>query len=144
MIERNIEKTLLKAMEIFDCITLLGPSQSGKTTVTKKIFLDYYYINLEYPEDRLIYTEDPKSLFVQYKKIIIDEIQNAPFLLSYIQVYLDTKQYKIILTGSNQFDLRSNVSQSLAGRTAIFKLLPLCVSEDALNQRYPSNQRINV
>ena len=78
MIERNIEKTLLKAMEIFDCITLLGPRQSGKTTVTKKIFLDYYYINLEYPEDRLIYTEDPKSLFVQYKKIIINEIQNAP------------------------------------------------------------------
>ena len=51
------------------------------------------------------------------------------FLLSYIQVYLDTKQYKIILMGSNQLDLRSNVSQLLAGRTAIFKLLPLCVSE---------------
>ena len=91
-------------METFDCITLLEPRQSGKTIVTKKLFLDYHYINLENPEDRLIYTEDPKSLFVQYKKIIIDEIQNALFLLSYIKVYLDTKQYKIILIGSNQLD----------------------------------------
>lgn len=129
MIDREIEKNLLKAIETFDCITLLGPRQSGKTTVVKKIFSDYHYINLENPEDRLIYTEDPKSIFLQYTKIILDEIQNVPILLSYVQIYLDTKKYKIILTGSNQLDLRSNVAQSLAGRTAIFKLLPLSLSE---------------
>lgn len=138
MIQRAIEPTLLNALETFDCITLLGPRQSGKTTVVKKLFSDYHYINLENPEDRLIYAEDPKSLFAQYTKIILDEIQNVPTLLSFIQVYLDTRKYKIILTGSNQLDLRSNIAQSLAGRTAIFKLLPFTLSE--IQQIYGSSQ----
>ncbi len=131
MINRTIEKILMSTIESFDCITLLGPRQSGKTTVVKKLFPDFHYINLENPEDRLIHTEDPKIIFAQHTRIILDEIQNVPSLLSYIQIYLDTKKYKIILTGSNQLDLRSNVAQSLAGRTAIFKLLPLSISEIA-------------
>ncbi|MBK9149832.1 MAG: ATP-binding protein [Saprospiraceae bacterium] len=129
MINRNIAKTISETLRSFDCVTILGPRQSGKTTLARNLFPDYRYINFENPEDRLIYRQDPKLVFNAGKNLILDEIQNFPELLSYIQIYLDTGNYKIILTGSNKLDLRSGISQSLAGRTAIFRLLPLSISE---------------
>jgi hypothetical protein len=132
-IPRQIETTLLEASRQFPVATLLGPRQSGKTTLARKLFPDYGYVNLESPEDRLLAQDDPRSFFKRYgEPLVIDEIQRVPDLLSYIQVAVDEtreKKGRFILTGSQQLDLRAAVSQSLAGRTALLKLLPLSLAE---------------
>ncbi len=129
MIYRELEKTLEENFESFPSITLIGPRQSGKTTLVKKLFPDFAYFNLENPDERMIAVEDPRSLFAKNQNLIIDEAQRVPDLFSYIQTYLDGGKNKVIITGSNQHDLNAKISQSLAGRTAIFKLLPLSLAE---------------
>lgn len=134
MIDRKLENILVESIKTFPSITIIGPRQSGKTTLVRKLFSDFRYINLENPDERRIAIEDPRSLFVEGKNIIIDEAQKAPEIFSYIQTYLDSSEIKVIVTGSNQFDLNARISQSLAGRTAIFKLLPFSLSELSLKQ----------
>jgi uncharacterized protein len=132
-IPRQLETTLLEVSRQFPVATILGPRQSGKTTLVRKLFPGYSYVNLESPEDRLLAQDDPRSFFKRYPEpLVIDEIQRVPDLLSYIQVAVDEtrgKKGRFILTGSQQLDLRAAVSQSLAGRTALLKLLPLSLSE---------------
>lgn len=132
-IPRHLEATLVALAGQFPAVTVLGPRQSGKTTLVKHLFPQYAYVNLEFPDDRLLAREDPHSFFKQYAEpLIIDEIQRVPELLSYIQVSIDedrAKKGRFILTGSQQMDLRAAVSQSLAGRTALLKLLPLSLAE---------------
>jgi predicted AAA+ superfamily ATPase len=132
-IPRELERTLFELSGQFPVVTLLGPRQSGKTTLVKKIFSDYRYVNLELPDDRVLAQEDPHSFFKRYPEpLVIDEIQRVPGLLSYIQVRVDEdrlRKGRFILTGSQQMDLHAAVSQSLAGRTAILKLLPLSLAE---------------
>jgi predicted AAA+ superfamily ATPase len=132
-IPRQIESTLLERSGQYPVVTVLGPRQSGKTTLVRKLFPDHSYVNLELPDDRLLAQNDPWSFFKRYPEpLIIDEIQRVPSLLSYIQVMVDEdrkKRGRFILTGSQQLDLRAAVSQSLAGRTALLKLLPLSLSE---------------
>jgi uncharacterized protein len=122
-IPRQIETTLLELAGQFPVVTVLGPRQSGKTTLVRKLFPDYAYVNLELPEDRLLAQMDPHSFFKRYAEpVILDEIQRVPALLSYIQVAVDedrTKKGRFILTGS----------QSLAGSTALLKLLPFSLAE---------------
>lgn len=129
MIHRELEKTLKENLKSFPSITLIGPRQSGKTTLVKKLFSDFAYFNLENPDERMIAMEDPRSLFAKNQNLIIDEAQRVPDLFSYIQTYLDGGKNKVIITGSNQHDFNAKISQSLAGRTAIFKLLPLSLIE---------------
>lgn len=132
MIKRDIETELSELATQYPVVTITGPRQSGKTTLTKMAFPKFNYCNLEHPELRKLANEDPNAFFAEFSTpLIIDEIQRVPELLSYIQVIVD-KQKKnglFILTGSHQLHLSAAVSQSLAGRTALLRLLPFSLKE---------------
>lgn len=132
MIQRELGPCLLQAAKEYPVVTLTGPRQSGKTTLVRWLFKDYNYCNLENPEVRRIAVEDPKSFFeLNPEPLIIDEVQNVPELLSWIQLRVDESgsRSKYILTGSHQFRLHEAITQSLAGRTALLRLLPLSMAE---------------
>ena len=132
-IERRISNALGQAAREYPVVTVTGPRQSGKTTLVRHQFSDYAYVNLESPDERRFATEDPRSFLKRYAPpVVFDEIQRAPQLLSYIQVEADRHPQetgRYILTGSQQMDLRAAVSQSLAGRTALLRLLPFSIAE---------------
>lgn len=138
-IQRSMEPTLVEAAGIFPVVTLLGPRQSGKTTLVRHVFPGHAYVNLELPDDRVLATEDPRSFFARFPRpLIIDEVQRVPSLLSYIQVLVDEERGargQFILTGSHQPELRATISQSLAGRTGLLTLLPLSLRELAATDR---------
>ena len=133
MIEREIAPIVLKRAREFPVLTLIGPRQSGKTTLVRKCFPDYAYVNLEDPETRDLAENDYKRfLSLNPAPVIIDEIQRVPKLASAIQSLVDSNRKKcgqFVLTGSHQPRLRETVTQSLAGRSAFLKLLPLSFSE---------------
>lgn len=132
MIDRDITPYLKELASQFSVVTLLGPRQSGKTTLAKSVFPKHAYVNLELPKFRQLAASDPELFFKQYPSpVIIDEVQHVPELLSYIQVFVDEHKRKgqFFLTGSHQPKLRASISQSLAGRTAVLTLLPLSISE---------------
>lgn len=132
MIERAMKRTLVEAAREYPVVTLLGPRQAGKTTLAKDTFPEYDYCNLEDPELRRLASEDPKQFFtMRGEYAILDEIQRVPELLSWIQVRVDERKRKgqYILTGSHQLSLHEAVAQSLAGRTALLRLLPLSIKE---------------
>jgi len=139
-IPRELEGTLLEVSGQFPVVTVLGPRQSGKTTLVRRLFPNHTYVNLELPDDRLLAAADPHSFFKRYTEpLVIDEIQRVPALLSHIQVLVDEdrgRKGRFILTGSQQMDLRAAVSQSLAGRTALLKLLPLSLAEIEASGRH--------
>ncbi|KKL49157.1 hypothetical protein LCGC14_2318330, partial [marine sediment metagenome] len=133
LIHRNLEKILKKTIKKYPVISLTGPRQSGKTTLIKKLFGNKYkYVNLENVELREYAKSDPRAFLEEYKGgLIIDEAQNVPDLFSYIQVIVDetNEPGQYILTGSQNFLLLEKITQSLAGRVAIFHLLPLSLEE---------------
>lgn len=132
-INRKLEKRVEKLSEKYPIITILGPRQSGKTTMLRQMYPDYHYVTLESPDTRLMVQNDPRGFLLQYKNkpIIIDEFQRFPELTSYLQEYADSvyEMGQIFLTGSQQFNISEKISQSLAGRTGILKLLPLSLQE---------------
>lgn len=130
-ISREITSAIIEAARYFSVITVTGPRQSGKSTLLRHIYPDVPYISLENPDTRLIAKSDPKSLLLAYKDgVIIDEVQNVPELLSYLQEIVDLEpSRRYYLTGSSQFALLKKVTQSLAGRSAVFELLPLSLKE---------------
>ncbi|KKP66671.1 MAG: hypothetical protein UR68_C0021G0006 [Candidatus Roizmanbacteria bacterium GW2011_GWA2_35_19] len=130
IIDRLLVKTLSKAIKKYPVLFITGPRQSGKTTISKKVFNKYIYKNLEDPETRLLAKNDPKNFLTQANRLIIDEIQRVPELLSYIQVMTDAdNKKKFIITGSQNILVSQKISQSLAGRVAIFNLLPFSFKE---------------
>ncbi len=132
MIQRSLSETILKFAGKYPVVSITGPRQSGKTTLVKALFPKHKYISLENPETRSITLSDPKSLFEPKNQfLILDEIQHVPDLLSYIQVISDEEKIhgQFILTGSQSLILSEKISQTLAGRTAILKLLPFSLSE---------------
>lgn len=132
MINRNISTKIKYFAEQYPVVTITGPRQSGKTTLCKALFPQYIYSNLESLEERDFAVRDPKGYLARFTQgAVIDEIQNAPDLLSYIQVNVDEKPQpgRYILTGSQNFALSNSISQSLAGRTAIARLLPFTMAE---------------
>lgn len=132
MIKRSIANKILASFKEYPIVSLTGPRQSGKTTLVKKIFPKKPYVNLEDLESRDYALRDPKGFLAQYENgAIIDEAQRVPEIMSYLQVLVDEKKKngQFILTGSQNFLLMENITQSLAGRVAIFKLLPLSLKE---------------
>ena len=131
-IKRDSEKLLKKFALQYPVVTITGPRQSGKTTICKETFPDKKYVTLEDIDMRELAENDPRGFLSEYSNgVIIDEIQRVPELLSYIQGIVDKNQQKgeFILTGSSQFELSKNISQSLAGRTALLKLFPFSYTE---------------
>ncbi|MDE6397402.1 MAG: ATP-binding protein [Muribaculaceae bacterium] len=130
-IPRLISSEILEALKYFPVLTLTGPRQSGKSTLLKHLFPDTPYFSMENYDLRRFATDDPRGFLNQFKDgVIIDEVQNVPELLSYIQGIVDEyPERRFYLTGSSQFALLKNVTQSLAGRTAVFELLPLSLGE---------------
>lgn len=132
LLDRDIEQTVLSLVRQYPIVTITGPRQSGKTTLVKKLFPKKQYINLENPDQRELAKQDPRAFLNTLPDgAILDEIQRAPDLLSYLQEIVDNKQQNglFILIGSNQFSLLNNISQSLAGRTVLLKLLPFSLRE---------------
>lgn len=124
-------KKLKQLQEQYPVVTVTGPRQSGKTTLCRSVFPKHSYYSLEDPEVREYAKSDPRGFLGQAERMIIDEVQKVPELTSYIQGIVDQEKRKghYILTGSHQFELLNIVSQSLAGRTALFKLLPFSRKE---------------
>ena len=132
MIHRDLLPILLRWADVYPVVTLTGPRQSGKMTLCKGAFPDKSYVSLEPLETRSFALEDPRGFLGQYPMgAILDEVQHAPGLLSYIQdlVDRDPAPGRYVLTGSQHFGLSDAVSQSLAGRTAVLHLLPPSLTE---------------
>lgn len=132
MIQRIIAESIRESLEKFPVVAVTGPRQSGKTTLSRMLMPHYTYVNLEDLEKREFALEDPKGFLETYKGgVIIDEIQNAPGLFSYLQVYTDERRQngEYLITGSQNFLMLEKISQSLAGRVAIHNLLPFSMDE---------------
>jgi len=132
MLVRHLGTILKKSAEKYPVVTVTGPRQSGKTTLVRRVFEDYAYASLESPDVREFAHEDPRGFLNQFADgVVLDEVQRSPDLLSYIQGIVDAKNEpgQFILTGSQNFMLLERVSQSLAGRTSVFHLLPFSRSE---------------
>lgn len=131
MYNRDLSTGLLELSVKWPVISLTGPRQSGKTTLCKMTFPDYDYVNLEHLPTRDLIQSDMELFLDQHKNgLIIDEAQHLPELFSYIQVKVDqNKDLRYILTGSSDFLMMQNITQSLAGRVAVKRLLPLSISE---------------
>lgn len=130
-IHRELSSVLEEAYRYFSVITVTGPRQSGKTTLIRNLFSHLPYYSLESLDIRSFAENDPIAFLNQNEEgMILDEVHNAPDLLSYIQGIVDEHPDKrYILSGSSQFAMLKRVTQSLAGRTAVFELMPLSYSE---------------
>lgn len=141
MITREIENEILESAKEYPIVTILGPRQSGKTTLAKKCFPHLEYFSFENPDLRTSAKKDPRGfLKIAGQKAILDEIQHVPELLSYLQQIVDENRdgCLYILTGSHQPMLNESISQSLPGRTAITTLFPLTLSESThFNENKP-------
>ena len=127
MIPRALEGKIKSLAQKYPAVTLTGPRQSGKSTLLKAAFQDYRYVSLEDPDIRLFAQEDPRGFVQTYPdKVIIDEAQRVPQLFSYLQTHIDQagSEGMYLLAGSHNFLLMEHLNQSLAGRTAVLKLLP--------------------
>ena len=132
MIKREAEKVILSLAKQFKVVAVIGPRQSGKTTLVRYIFKNKPYVNFENPDIRLFAMEDPRGLLSNYPDgAVFDEVQRVPEIFSYLQQILDesSRNGLFIITGSNNFLLQETISQSLAGRVGYLKLLPLTLNE---------------
>ncbi len=133
MIKRHLKKKIQELRTSYPVLAITGPRQSGKTTLAKELFgKTHQYVNLENLDIRDYALNDPKGFLKEYSNgVIIDEVQNAPDLFSYIQTIVDERDLpaQFILTGSQNFLLLEKISQSLAGRVALFNLLPFSIQE---------------
>lgn len=132
-IYRFMSEAIIEASRYFPVVTVTGPRQSGKSTLLRHLFPEMPYLSMEDPDTRSAAKMDPMGFLASYPEgVIFDEVQHTPDLLSYIQSIVDDNpRRKFYLTGSSQFSLLKNVTQSLAGRNAVFELLPLSLGEIA-------------
>ena len=132
MVPREISSHLARLFGRYPVVTVTGPRQSGKTTLCRATFPQLTYVNLEAPDQREFAEQDPRRFLERVGSgAILDEIQRVPSLLSYLQVLVDEEKENglFVLTGSQHFGLSSAISQSLAGRTALLRLLPFSLAE---------------
>lgn len=131
-IHRTLEAKFLKMSTFFKAVLVTGARQVGKTTMLKHLSENRTYISLDDVDTLTLAKEDPKLFFMRYKPpIIIDEIQKAPELFPYIKILCDESEDTGLfwLTGSEQFSMMKNITESLAGRIGIMTLYPLSISE---------------
>ena len=131
MVQRQLEKKLKQQYRYFPVISLNGPRQSGKSTLLKSTFPKLPYVTMENPDNLRVALADPLRFLSNYPKgVIIDEVQNAPELFSYIQTITDSNnKIKFVLSGSQNFLMNQHISQTLAGRVGLLTLLPFAVTE---------------
>lgn len=157
MVKRELQSTLKRLAAAFPIVAITGPRQSGKTTLAKKVFSKLSYVSLEDPTELAFAQEDPKGFLARFSEgAIFDEAQRWPNLFSHLQGMVDAKRQRgrFVLTGSQQFGLLAGVTQSLAGRVGMTRLLPFSMAEllpikQSLNTfmlhgGYPSLQRNSV
>jgi uncharacterized protein len=131
-IPRQAEATVRKLAEGYPVVAVTGPRQSGKTTLVRGMFEDRPFVSLEDLDERQLATDDPRAFLARYPDgAVLDEVQRAPELFSYLQTIVDRdgRTGLFVLTGSQQFDLLSGITQSLAGRAALVRLLPFTLDE---------------
>ncbi len=131
-IQRNLTEALVQLKDKYPVLAVTGPRQSGKTTLLRECFPDYEYVSLENPDIRQRAEQDPNAFLERYSvKVIFDEVQRSPHLFSYLQTKTDKDRImgQYILSGSQNFLLIESITQSLAGRVALFKLLAFSFSE---------------
>lgn len=136
MVERHLGQRLAASASRYPVVVVTGPRQSGKTTLCRGVFPAHTYVNLERPDVRAFAREDPNEFLLRHDgPVVLDEIQRAPELFSYLMPLVDERRQpgRFILTGSQNFLLVEAVSQTLAGRCAIHHLLPFSLSELALS-----------
>ena len=134
VIDREIAPHLVRLFGQYPFVTVTGPRQAGKTTLCRSVFAGLGYANLEAPHVRDFARADPRGFLAQFRDgAVLDEVHRVPDLLSYLQVLGDEERRNglFVLTGSEQFGLTGAVSQSLAGRTAMLRLLPFSLAECA-------------
>ncbi len=139
MVDRQIVEPIRSLMSKYPVISVTGPRQSGKTTLLRGMFPEYRYVNFEDPDTRLFFEQDPRGFLREYDRhVIFDEAQRVPTLFSYLQVKVDEDNImgQFVLSGSQNFLLLEKITQSLAGRVAIFRLLPFSHAE--LETHFPS------
>lgn len=132
MIRRNLEEKIKEYARQYPVLSIVGPRQSGKTTLARHLFPKYEYVSLENLDIRSLAQDDPRGFLYDYPPpVIIDEIQRVPHLFSYLQekVDADASPAQYVLTGSQQFLLMQSISQSLAGRVITFRLFPFTYNE---------------
>ena len=132
MIPRKISPYIEEVARVFGVVTIMGPRQSGKTTLAKALFPQHEYRNLEAEDVLAAAKADPRAFLMQGKRpMLIDEVQRFPSLLTYIQEMTDANKRKgqFVITGSHQPELGAAISESLAGRTGICELMPLSFGE---------------
>ena len=132
MINRSLKNQIIKLAESYPVVAILGPRQAGKTTLIRQTFPEKDYVNLEFPDVRLLAATDPRRFLENYPNgAILDEVQRVPELLSYIQGIVDEKNEPglFFLTGSHQLELHGALIQSLAGRIGLLTLLPFSIHE---------------
>ena len=132
IVQRNIVKVVQTALKQYPIVSITGPRQSGKTTLCHLAASGYTYLNMEIMENKHFAESDPHGFLKQYSHhVILDEVQTVPTLFPYLQYYTDlrNKNGAYILSGSQNFLLMKNISQTLAGRVAIFSLLPFSIKE---------------
>ncbi|MEY4540993.1 MAG: hypothetical protein RLZZ306_2750 [Bacteroidota bacterium] len=147
MIERSITPKLIDFTKKFPIVSLTGPRQSGKTTLLRHILPDYRYVSLENPDNRNFANDDPNGFLKTYNEFVIfDEVQRVPELFSYIQTKVDEDKImgQYILSGSQNFLLLEQISQTLAGRVAVLKLLPLSYAELKNANLLSENVAVNI
>lgn len=129
---RSISSSIRENTSKFPILAVTGPRQSGKTTLLKNLFPDYTYVSLEDQDNRDLATNDPRFFLTKFdRNVIFDEVQRTPELFSYMQTVVDAsgEMGQFIISGSQNFHLMEKISQSLAGRVGIFRLLPLDSTE---------------
>lgn len=142
MIERNLREPLLARARDYPIVAVTGPRQSGKTTLCRAVFPDRSYVSLEAEDTRNQATTDPRGFLDEYRQgAVIDEVQRAPALLSYLQGVVDDDPTpgRFIVTGSQHFGLTEAISQSLAGRVGLLHLLPVAYDELTRFAEHPTD-----
>lgn len=143
-IPRKLSEHIIALLSKFPILSIMGPRQSGKSTLLREMFPDYRYVSLEDAEMRVLANDDPRRFLERYdNKVIFDEAQRCPQLFSYIQTKTDNDRImgQYILSGSQNYLLMENITQSLAGRVALFRLMPFSFLEMLQNDLLSNDWR---